>query len=479
MISSRIYLCSIFLFIPVTILSQSADSINLETESGLYTVDTSYFEAGNDGFNLILAAEKSDLIAMEILLRRGADPDSKTSDGITPLMYASENGNADVVQMLLEHGADPNIKPYYAPAALISSAKRGSYEVAAILLEYGALIDDKDENDLTALMYSAAYNFPDLTELYLSSGADPSVRDGFGSDALIIASYYGSYESAKVLLEHGYDINTTDNFGFTPLIIACQQGYYDLAWLFLEKGADISIRNKAGINAMAMAVTTGHEDIVELLIENGAEVNEPIHHGNNLLDIAKEKKNDEMIALLKSNGARANYYPDFSMISAGPVIDFNRNDFMAGLTAGINESKYGTGINLIINYRLAPIRVLVEDFDNVAFQFWERRWMATAGISKKFRFKTSSGHMFGPYLGLDVTYTWGSYRGADRKPEPLTVFSPAGGFFWQKEKIGLYIKYSYRDLDIPHYSPHRFSAGFIFYFNVIQEKLKFKEISWF
>ncbi len=479
MISSRIYLCSLFILIPGTILCQSADSVNLNTESGLFKADTSYFEAGNDSFNLILAAEKSDLLAMEILLRRGADPDSKTSDGITALMYASEKGNADAVQMLLENGADPNIKPYYAPTALISSSKRGSYEVSAILLEYGSLIDDKDENDLTALMYSAAYNFSDLTELYLNNGADPSVKDGFGSDALIIASYYGSYESAKALLDYGYDINIADNFGFTPVIIACQQGYYDLVWLFLEKGADISVRNKAGMNAMAMAVTMGHTDITELLIENGARVNEPIHRGNNLLDIAKETKNEEMIALLKSNGGKANYYPDFNMITVGPVIDFNRNDFMAGLSAGINESKYGTGINLIVNYRVAPIRVLVKDFDNVSFQFWERRWTATAGINKKFRFKTTSGHMFGPYLGLDVTYTWGSYRGADRKPGPSNVFSPAGGFFWLKDKVGLDIKYSYRDLDIPHFSPHRISVGCIFYFNVIQKKLMFKEISWF
>jgi ankyrin repeat protein len=394
-------------------------------------------------------------------------------------MYASENGDAEAVQMLLEHGADPSSKPSYAPNALISASKRGSYEVSVILLEYGALIDDKDENGLTALMYSAAYNFSDLTELFLDNGADPSVKDGFGSDALIIASYYDSYESAKVLLEHGCNINTTDFFGFTSLIIACQQGFYDLVWLLLDNGANMSAKNEAGINALAMAVTRDHTDIAELLIENGAKVNEPVHQGNNLLDLAKERKNEEMVTLLKSNGAKVNYAPYFNVISTGPIIDFNKNDFMTGLAAGIGESKYGIGINLIVNYRVAPIRVLVEDYDNIAFQFWERRWIATAGISKKFRFKTAAGYIFGPYLGLDVNYTWGSYRGADRQPHPATVFSPAGGFFWKKGKIGLDIKYSYRDLDIPHFSPHRISIGFLYYFNTVQEKLMFKEISWF
>jgi ankyrin repeat protein len=479
MIPSRIYACFLFLVIPGIILSQSADSLQLNAGPELYKVDTSYFIMGNDGYNLILAAERSDLIAMEILLRRGADVNSKTFNGITALMYASENVDAEAVQMLLEYGADPAIKPSNAPNALITASKRGSYEISAMLLEYGAFVNDTDEKGLTALMYSAAYNFSDLTEMYLDWGADPSIKDGFGSDALIIASYYGSYESAKVLLEHGCDINTTDLFGFTPLIIACQQGFYDLVWLFLDKGADMSVKNKAGIDAITMAVSKDHTDIAELLIENGAKVNEPVHRGNNLLDLAKEKKNDEMVALLKSNGARTNYAPYFNMISTGPIIDFNKNEFMAGLAAGIDDSKYGTGINLMVNYRVAPIRVLVEDYDNIAFQFWERRWAATAGISKKFRFRTSAGHMFGPYLGLDVTYTWGSYRGADRQPHPATVFSPAGGFFWKKDKIGLNIKYSYRKLDIPHFSPNRISIGFLYYFNTLQEKLMFKEISWF
>ncbi len=477
MISFRIYLCLFLLFLPGIICSQSADS--LETEPEIYTIDTSYFEKGNENFNLVLAAERGDLVAMEILLRRGVDPDSGTFYGITPLMYASEKGNADAVLMLLEHGADPNIIPEFGPNALISSSKIGSLDVSAILLDWGASLNEKDENGLTALMYAAAYNFSDLTELYLDSGVDPSIRDGFGSDALIIASYYGSYESAKLMLENGCNPNTADNFGYTPLIIASQKGYYDLVWLLLDNNADISRRNQTGIDPLAMAVTNGYTDIAELLIENGAKVNDPGHQRNNLMDIAKKKKNEEMIALLKSNGARTNYYPYFNFFSAGPGIDFSRNDFMAGLNGGIHESKYGISISMNLNYRLAPIRVLVEDDNDIAYQFWERRWMATAGINKLFRFKTASGHILGPYLGLDITYTWGSYRGADRKPHPATVFSPAGGFFWKKNNLGLDLKYSYKELDIPHYSPHRISLGFMYYFGIKNEKLMFKEISWF
>jgi len=479
MISFRIYLAVLLLFFPGLIYSQAEDSLTLEPEPELFVVDTSYFEKGDEGFNLLLATEKGDLLAMEVLLRRGVNPDSKTFDGVTPLMYASEQGNSEAVLLLLDHGADPSLKPDYGPDALISSSKNGSIDVSTILLDYGALINETDEMGLTALMYASAYNFAELADLYLSYGADPSIRDGFGSDALIIASYYGSYESARILLEYGYDVNSTDKFGFTPLIIASQTGHYDLVWLFIENGADITRINNGGYDALAMSVIKGHSDITELLIENGAKVNNPVHQGNNLMDIAKEKNDEDLVNLLKTNGARDNPLPYIEFFSAGCGIDFNKNDFMVGLYSGIHESKYGVDISGQLYYRPAPIRVLLEETDKVGFQFWERRWMATAGIHKKFSFKTASGHILGPFLGLDITYTWGNYRGADRRPHPATVLSPVGGLFWKKNNLGLDLKYSYKELHIPDFSPHRISLGLIYYFNITSKKLMFKEISWF
>lgn len=477
--SLRIYLAVFIICFPAIIYSQAEDSLSLETEPELFIVDTSYFEKGDEGFNLILATEKGDLLAMEVLLRRGVNPDSKTFDGITPLMYASEQGNSEAVLLLLDHGADPNLKPDYGPTALVSSSKNGSIDVSKPLLDYGALINEKDENGLTALMYASAYNFAEIADLYLSYGADPSIRDGFGSDALIIASYYGSYESARILLEYEYDVNTTDNFGFTPLIIASQTGHYDLVWLFIENGADIFRRSNGGYDALAMSVIKGYRDITELLIENGAKVNNPVHQGNNLLDIAKEQKDDEMVNLLKTNGARDNPLPYFKLFSVGCGIDFSKNDFMVGLYSGIHESKYGVDIRGQLHYRPVPIRVLVEETNEVGFQFWERRWMATAGIHKKFNFEIASGNVLGPFLGLDITYTWGSYRGADRQPHPATVLSPVGGLFWKINNLELDLKYSYKNLHIPDFSPHRISLGFIYYFNNTSKKLMFKEISWF
>lgn len=479
MVPVRIRLTIILLFISVCIFSQQEDSLSTSALPGLMLIDTSYFQTGDEGFNLILAAEKGDLMAMELLLRRGANPDYHTYDGVTPLMYATEYGSTEAVLMLLDHGADPDAVPDNGVSALISSAKNGSYDVSNILLDWGASLNIADQMGLTALMYSSAYNFAELAGLYLEYGADLTKKDISGSDALMIASYYGSYESAALLIDHGAKINTTDNTGFTPLITACQKGYYDLVWLLLENGADISIKNQAGYDALAMSVQKGHIDITELLIENGANVNDQVRTGKNPLDIAKANEDHDMIQILKSNDARTNPYPYVNIFSAGWSIDFNQNDFMTGFCSGFHDSKYGLDISGQIIFRPVPIRVFKEESDDMTFQFWEKRWMVKGGIHKKFIFQGSSGHEFGPFLGMDLTYTWGSYRGSDRKPAPLTLLSPVGGVFWKYNAFGINLAYSYLNLKIPDFCPHRISLAVNFYFNTVKEKLMYKEMSWF
>ncbi len=54
---------------------------------------------------LLLAAEKGNLAIVEALLRRGADVDQASIEGVTPLMAASYAGAAPVVKRLLAAGA--------------------------------------------------------------------------------------------------------------------------------------------------------------------------------------------------------------------------------------------------------------------------------------------------------------------------------------------------------------------------------------
>src|SRR5208282_1997053 len=60
--------------------------------------------------NLIDAATRGDMGAVQALLAEGADVNARTANGATALILASEEGHREVAQALLAKGADVNAK---------------------------------------------------------------------------------------------------------------------------------------------------------------------------------------------------------------------------------------------------------------------------------------------------------------------------------------------------------------------------------
>lgn len=54
------------------------------------------------------AANNSNIILVDLLLRKNAEIDPTDFDGNTPLMYAADKGNKDIVKALLNHNANTN-----------------------------------------------------------------------------------------------------------------------------------------------------------------------------------------------------------------------------------------------------------------------------------------------------------------------------------------------------------------------------------
>ncbi len=72
------------------------------------------------------------------LLENGADPNTMTEGGWTPLIAAAFAGNAILAKLLLEHGADVNHVDSYGGTALSVAEKHGKFVVADILRKHGA-----------------------------------------------------------------------------------------------------------------------------------------------------------------------------------------------------------------------------------------------------------------------------------------------------------------------------------------------------
>lgn len=74
------------------------------------------------------------------LLERGADVNTKTSNGETALSIAADKGNVECAELFLQRNAIVDIKNNKQETPLLVACRRGHLEVVRVLLDYGAKI---------------------------------------------------------------------------------------------------------------------------------------------------------------------------------------------------------------------------------------------------------------------------------------------------------------------------------------------------
>ncbi len=150
---------------------------------------------------LMLAASRSRYDVIELLLARGANVDSTSTDpwalskGWTTLMYAVRNGDHAAVQQLIANGADVNFLAPNRRTALLEAQRRGDGSMAAVHLERGA---DPGLGPYTPLMQACCEGDERHVELLLEDGAD--VDDG---TPILLAAAGGHAGVVIMLLEAG------------------------------------------------------------------------------------------------------------------------------------------------------------------------------------------------------------------------------------------------------------------------------------
>jgi ankyrin repeat protein len=442
--------------------------------------DTSYFSAGDPEYNLLQAADYGQAGVVRMLLDRGIDPDARTDEGVTPLMYASQNGDTAVMDCLIRFGADVNAKPDNEVTSLISATRKDQYEAVRLLLKSGAKVDARDELDLTALMHASAYNYPEIAGLLIDSGAGTEKGDWFGTRPLMMAAYYNCMETAEVLLRRGADPNGTDLNGFTPLMVAVQHGDYDMAWMLLDHGANPNLKNLGGLTALAMAVIHDDRDLAELLLESGAKINQNINSSTNVLGLAKEAGEEEMADYLLSNAAHPNRVPEISEVRGGFNLNFNGDDFMLGFEGGVTENKYHTFLTTGFMARPKAIRILRPENDSLSFQLWERRYLWPVSLGRNFTLNRGQKNLVGFRVHLTGALTWGGYRGSALNPGLRFLLIPGAGIFWRQKYFGISFDYQYVPIRVYDVSGHRFTLSFQGFYD-IRTRLRYlrKEITWF
>jgi ankyrin repeat protein len=224
---------------------------------------------------------------VELLLSRGADPNTRDQSGRWPLQYAMMRKQNTVVQLLMARGArdDPTVWQKGNPLLLQDAITTGSTALVQFILTHGAHTYTPDSDEMTPLEYAMIrkpYD-PELTRLILEHGAKVNVRSARGLTPLHLAAMKGDDSMIRLLCKSGMNINTRDKSRKTALHTATLQKHSGTMKLLIDGGAELDAQDHDGKTALHFACAKGGLELVELLLDNGANPLVKDHTGTTVL----------------------------------------------------------------------------------------------------------------------------------------------------------------------------------------------------
>ncbi|KAJ5565942.1 hypothetical protein N7535_007580 [Penicillium sp. DV-2018c] len=216
------------------------------------------------------AAITGSSLAIQILVRQGADINSLNDDHWPALSSQAAIGNAEAVQLLLDNGADPNGNNK-APQAnpLITAAQRGHTVVAEMLLKYGANANIQGPPGATAIWWAMANNNVDLVEMLLVNGAGTESIGFDGLTPLLWATTRENLPILEMLIDHGANINARDMSGRTAMMLAASENFSaPVLQLLRDKKADKDLKDDEGFTAQDLAEQSNCNKALSILNGN-------------------------------------------------------------------------------------------------------------------------------------------------------------------------------------------------------------------
>lgn len=296
---------------------------------------------GKGRTGLSYAAEKGRFDIIAPLLEKGANPNLRDKNGLTPLAYAVKNDHrnatatilqktqfelglnveggdgktllhravenkrsSEITALLLEQGGriDPNIPDFEGLTPLASAAREGNFSAVQALLRSPTVeINKADREGNTALHHAVKKNDPGIIELLLQDNRiDPNVSNSEDLTPLVLAvqdntwrarAMQASNDSAlhSLLKSQKVEINKADRNGNTALHHAVEKDDPEIIDLFLKQGSSTNpnLRNSEGLTPIALAAQKDSSSALRILMDNGrVDVNLPNHAGETPFFIA-------------------------------------------------------------------------------------------------------------------------------------------------------------------------------------------------
>ena len=282
------------------------DAINVLVNAG---ADPNIVNADGETCLHYAALCDSDGGVLQALISHGADVNATKRNNVTALMLASEKENKDAINSLLNGGADPNIADADSETCIHSAARHDfCTEILHAIISHGGDVNAKGKYSRTALMIACEKGNKDAINVLVNAGGDPNIVYADGEICLHYAVRKNCCtEILQAIISHGGDVNAKVKYSRTALMIACEKGNKDAINVLVNAGADPNIVDADGEVCLHYAVRNNCcTEILHAIISHGADVNATGKDNRTALMIACEREQKEAINALLNAGADPN-----------------------------------------------------------------------------------------------------------------------------------------------------------------------------
>lgn len=317
----------------------------------------------------LLACKYDAPATIEAMLNNGIDVDGQDKTGLSGLMVAAAENRREVVALLLKRQAQPNLQTRQGVTALMLAAARGS-DAALIgdLLQAGASVNQTTVDKSTALMSAIAdggdvrsdyqhilamkkpdapveeqsaldkivgataakslatgsralmaedmalqlapgafkKNVDEIVALLIGHGADVKAVNASGESVFFLAvDHARSAETITTLANAGADTSLADKSGTTPLMLAAGDDP-NLVLALSASGVEVDKPNREGLTALQVAAGQGAPAVIAALVQRGAKVDQLSANDLSPLMLAVKMNNKANVEALLEAGASVN-----------------------------------------------------------------------------------------------------------------------------------------------------------------------------
>lgn len=213
------------------------------------------------------AAYNGDLQGIKDALAQGAEINSKSDVGKTPLMHAALSGEMGAIKLLIDSGSDLNARSREGDTAMMHACFRNHADAVKLLIDAGADVDARSHDGSTALINASSRGHLAAMKVLIDAGAELDLEAKEGQTALteaIVFAKKNKTEAVKLLIDSGTDVNKGKWLYLNNLECACKKGEIGVVELLLEAGVDV-YEGSERKSPRALAASIYRTDIVELI----------------------------------------------------------------------------------------------------------------------------------------------------------------------------------------------------------------------